>query len=251
MNYVGLDIGSKFPVMARNGVNRFEIYQMKSIIGEKDMQELFKDMPFYDKLVRLLKIMMKKDVLPQSNTCLVIGVPSYFNIDSERNTCLHAALKNLRIKRSVELMNEGTAIALYYAFKNHWDSLNGKNIIFLYVGDSQTQVTIVRFTEKKLKVLHESNGDNSFTYFSNTSEHKITILCQNALKKTDMKEDQVHNIILLCDDYCDAIVNFLSRYFNNRDIVIHLEDNNDKHVVANGLAHGGWIFANPNYGYTV
>lgn len=84
----------------------------------------------------------------------VIGVPSYLT-DSKRTAYLDAMEIAGFNRSNVHLMHEGSAIALEYVYNRRM--MTGV-VVFVDVGDCDTQVTVVRFYNMKLQVLrHESD----------------------------------------------------------------------------------------------
>jgi heat shock protein 4 len=80
----------------------------------------------------------------------VVGVPSWWN-DAQRRALLDAA--NVAGLNVLRLLNETTAVALQYGILKPLSKSQELKCLFVDVGHSSTQVSLVSFTEGKLTVL--------------------------------------------------------------------------------------------------
>ncbi|KAL0286224.1 UNVERIFIED_CONTAM: Heat shock protein 16 [Sesamum angustifolium] len=108
-------------------------------------------------LLAHLKQITEKNLEMQITNC-VIGIPSYFTA-LQRRAYLHAAeiagLKPLR------MMHDCTAIGLGYGiYKTDFPSKGPANVVFVDVGQSDTQVAVVSFEPGHMKVLSHAFDSN-------------------------------------------------------------------------------------------
>jgi heat shock protein 4 len=89
---------------------------------------------------------------------VVLSVPPYFST-VERQAVLDAC--KIAKVNCLRLMNENTAIALYYGFFRRKEfSEKAKNIAFLDMGHGKTTCTIASFTDKKVSILSHASDRN-------------------------------------------------------------------------------------------
>ncbi|KAL4563052.1 hypothetical protein LXL04_027083 [Taraxacum kok-saghyz] len=108
-----------------------------------------------------LKKMTEKNLGSPVSDC-VIGIPSYFT-DFQRREYLSAA--SMAGLRPLKLMHDCTAIALGYGiynsdFSNLGPRSRPTNVMFVDIGHSDTQVTIVAFEKGKMTILSHSFDQN-------------------------------------------------------------------------------------------
>ena len=96
---------------------------------------------------------LKEDNLEKIKFDLVVSVPLYWT-QFERNMILDATkIANLNC---IEIINDTTAAALEYGFYRHQkrdSEENANNVMFVDMGNSDTTISIVRFTNDGLKVV--------------------------------------------------------------------------------------------------
>ncbi|XP_073138665.1 heat shock 70 kDa protein 16 [Henckelia pumila] len=104
-----------------------------------------------------LKQVTEKNLETQVTDC-VIGIPSYFT-DLQRRAYLQAA--EIAGLTSLRLMHDCTATALGYGiYKTDLQSNSPTNVVFVDVGHSDTQVAVVSFLPRFMKVLSHACDDN-------------------------------------------------------------------------------------------
>ncbi|XP_023742906.1 heat shock 70 kDa protein 16 isoform X1 [Lactuca sativa] len=104
-----------------------------------------------------LKQLTEKNLESPVEDC-VIGIPSYFT-DLQRREYINAAL--IAGLRPLKLMHDCTAIALGYGiYKTDFSDEKTTNVIFVDIGHSDTQVTVVAFEEGKMTILSHSFDPN-------------------------------------------------------------------------------------------
>ncbi|KZV37170.1 heat shock 70 kDa protein 16-like [Dorcoceras hygrometricum] len=104
-----------------------------------------------------LKQVTEKNLETHITDC-VIGIPSYFT-DLQRRAYLQAA--EIAGLTPLRLMHDCTATALGYGiYKTDFLSNSSTNIVFVDVGHSDTQVAVVSFSPRSMKVLSHAFDNN-------------------------------------------------------------------------------------------
>ncbi|KAL0305925.1 UNVERIFIED_CONTAM: Heat shock protein 16 [Sesamum radiatum] len=122
-----------------------------------DEKQTFTPIQILAMLLAHLKQITEKNLEMQITNC-VIGIPSYFTA-LQRRAYLHAAeiagLKPLRV------MHDCTAIGLGYGiYKTEFPSKGPANVVFVDVGQGDTQVAVVSFEPGHMKVLSHAFDSN-------------------------------------------------------------------------------------------
>jgi len=119
-------------------------------VNYDDKQEVFTPEQIAGALFQKLKGVAEGGLDGQKVTDCVIGVPAWWT-DAQRRALLDAA--NIAGLNVLRLLNETTAVALQYGILKPLSKSQELKVLFVDVGHTHTQASLVSFTEGKLTVL--------------------------------------------------------------------------------------------------
>jgi len=119
-------------------------------VNYDDQQQVFAPEQVTGALFQKLKEIAESGLDGAKVSDCVIGVPNWWS-ESHRRAMLDAA--NIAGLNVLRLMNESTAVALQWGILRPLTKDQELKVMFIDIGHSQTQVSLVSFTEGKLTVL--------------------------------------------------------------------------------------------------